>query len=384
MSNGIEKTQEIDYEVTNLENTGSALATITKAEIDVQISTAHAYPRSLTNFRNKSMTMLMMNQEVAAECFYVIPRGGKTIEGPSVRLAEIVAAAYGNLRSGARVVAEEADFVVAQGICHDLENNVAVTFEVKRRIVDRSGNRFNSDMIGVTGNAASSIAFRNTVFRVVPKVLWLPLYDQARRVAKGDEKTFEVRREAVLVAFEKIKVPRKKVFDYLGIAGIQDMNADHLVTLVGIGNAIKSGEASVADLDKPLGEPMGTVKLAADSPIAQANPPAQPQSTPQEAPIAKNGQSTPAEPRMHDIAVLIGAKDTVFRGDVRRIVEDLPKVGAKLDKASKAWTMPAGRTHELLSLCDKKTVTWVEIDSNGNVVPQGDPDEEQHETLFNS
>jgi len=129
-------------------------------------------------------------------------------------------------------------------------------------------------------------------------------------------------------------------------------------------------------------EPAGRLELAADSPIAQANPPAQPQSTPQEAPIAKNGQSTPAEPRMHDIAVLIGAKDTVFRGDVRRIVEDLPKIGAKLNKASKTWTMPAGRTHELLSLCDKKTVTWVEVDSNGNVVPQ--PEEEQHETLFNS
>lgn len=239
--------EQSEYEITTLQNEG-ALATITKAEIDVQISTAHAYPRSLTAFRNKSMTMLMMNQEVAKECFYVIPRGGKTIEGPSVRLAEIVAASYGNMRSGARVVAEEAEFVVAQGVCHDLENNVAVTFEVKRRILDRDGRRYNSDMIGVTGNAASSIAFRNTVFRVVPKVLWLPLYEQARKVAKGDTKTFEVQREATLVAFEKLKVPRKQIFEFLGIGGIQDLNSDHLVTLIGIGNAIKSGEATIADL----------------------------------------------------------------------------------------------------------------------------------------
>jgi hypothetical protein len=254
MSEELVKESQQSYEITDLQNSGSALATITKAEIDVQISTAHAYPRSLTNFRNKAMTMLMMNQEIADECFYVIPRGGKTIEGPSVRLAEIVAASYGNIRSGARVVAEEGDFVVAQGICHDLENNFAITFEVKRRITDRDGRRYNSDMIGVTGNAASSIAFRNTVFRVVPKVLWLPLYEAARRVAKGDEKTFEVKREAVLIGFEKLKVPRKKIFEYLGIDGIQDINSDHIITLIGIGNAIKSGEASVADLSAPAPE----------------------------------------------------------------------------------------------------------------------------------
>jgi hypothetical protein len=243
--------KEQSYEITELQNKGGALATIMRAEIDVQISTAKNYPRSLTQFRNKAMTMLMLDQAVAEECFYVLPRAGKTIEGPSVRLAEIVAASYGNMRSGARVVAEEGEFVVAQGVCHDLENNLAVTFEVKRRITDRNGARFNSDMIGVTGNAAASIAFRNTVFRVVPKVLWLPLYEQARKVARGDEKTFSVKREAVLVAFEKIKVPRKAIFAYLGIGGMDDMNSDHVITLVGIGNAIKSGEASIQDI---LGE----------------------------------------------------------------------------------------------------------------------------------
>jgi hypothetical protein len=278
------------YEVIDLQGKSTALAQVTKAEIDLQISTAHSYPRSLTTFNKKAMTMLMMNKEIAEECFYVIPRGGKTVEGPSVRLAEIVAASYGNLRSGARVVAEEGDFIVAQGVCHDLENNLAITFEVKRRIVDSRGQRFNSDMIGVTGNAASAIAFRNTVFRVVPKVLWLPLYEQARRVAKGDEKTFEVKREATLIAFEKLNVKRKKIFEYLGIEGIQDMNSDHLVTLIGIGNAIKNGEASISDLDAnseptppqrktagPKEENGQTQKTGPGSPAEKSEPKTQPQ-----------------------------------------------------------------------------------------------------------
>ena len=281
MNEEMVKEEQRSYEITDLQATGGALATITKAEIDTQIATAHHYPRSLTEFRKKAMTMLMMNQDIAEECFYVIPRAGKTIEGPSVRLAEIVASAYGNIRSGARVVAEEGDFVVAQGVCHDLENNVAITFEVKRKITDSRGNRYNSDMIGVTGNAASSIAFRNTVFRVVPKVLWLPLYEQARKVARGDEKTFEVKREAVLVAFEKLKVPRKKIFDYLGINGIEDMNSDHVITLIGIGNAIKNGEANIRDFDPEPAAPRSTQEKPAEKPAeTNGQPAAAPTSTP--------------------------------------------------------------------------------------------------------
>lgn len=272
------KEEARSYEITELQNQGGAMATLARAEIDIQISTAHAYPRSLSQFRNKAMTMLMLDVAVAEECFYVIPRAGKTIEGPSVRLAEIVAASYGNMRSGARVVAEEAEFVVAQGVCHDLENNLAVTFEVKRRITTKNGQRYDSDMIGVTGNAAASIAFRNTVFRVVPKVLWLPLYEQARKVARGDEKTFAVKREGVLLAFEKIKVPRKKIFEYLNIGGIEDMNSDHVVTLTGIGNAIKAGEASINDILNSGAEPepkqakRKSEAKAADEPKPEAAP----------------------------------------------------------------------------------------------------------------
>ncbi len=347
------ETEEKQYAIQNLENTGSALATITKAEIDVQISTAHAYPRSLTAYRNKAMTMLMMNKEIADECFYVIPRAGKTIEGPSVRLAEIVAASYGNMRSGARVVAEEDEFVVAQGICHDLETNFAVTFEVKRRIVDKNGNRFNSDMIGVTGNAASSIAFRNTVFRVVPKVLWMHLYEMARKVAKGDEKTFEVKREAVLVAFEKLKVKRQTIFEFLGIGGIQDMNSDHIVTLVGIGNAIKSGEAKIEDLYKPeMGRPAdGRVVLEKDSPMAGAAAP------------TGNGAQKPAN---SGIYIQFNDKELIVSGNTIPLKDAFPKVGARRDEKAGVWRMPASRTHELMEYCEKKQIKLVELDANGN------------------
>ena len=94
----------------------------------------------------------------------------KTIEGPSARFAEVIASAWGNSRAGARVIDDRGDFVVAQGVFHDLERNVAITYEVQRRITDRQGRRFKTDMIGVTANdeahAARRLGFRGRILRV--------------------------------------------------------------------------------------------------------------------------------------------------------------------------------------------------------------------------
>jgi hypothetical protein len=44
-----------------------------------------------------------------------------------------------------------AEFVTAQGVFHDLERNVAITYEVQRRIVDKEGHRYSADMVGREG-----------------------------------------------------------------------------------------------------------------------------------------------------------------------------------------------------------------------------------------
>lgn len=141
----------------------SMVAMLNKSEIDQQIATAKQYPRSIKRFHTEALQMVTLNERVAESCIYALPRDGKTIEGASARFAEIVASAWGNCRAGARVVSDQGDFVTAQGVFHDLERNVAITYEVQRRITDKRGNRYKPDMIGVTANAACSIALRNAI-----------------------------------------------------------------------------------------------------------------------------------------------------------------------------------------------------------------------------
>lgn len=223
----------------------SELGVIIKAEIDTQISTAKAYPRSLKQFFDRALSMATISESVAASCNYALPRGGKTLSGPSVRLAEIVTSSYGNIRSGARVIANDGKTITAQGICHDLETNNCVTVEVKRKITDRNGKTFNEDMQTVTGNAACAIAFRNAVFKVIPAALIQDIYEQTKNVARGTAETLPQRRDKAVKFLAEKGVKAGQICSALGIKRIEDIDLDKLVDLRGIVSAIQNGETTI-------------------------------------------------------------------------------------------------------------------------------------------
>lgn len=222
------------------------VAMLNRSDIEQQIATAHKFPRSVKTFVNKASSLVTLNEETADDCIYALPRGqGKTIEGPSVRFAEIISHSWGNSRSGARVVDDTGKFVTSQGVFHDLETNVATTFEVQRRITDKQGRRYNDDMVGVTANAASSIAYRNAVLKGIPKALWQPIYEQARKLLLGDVRTLTSRRDTMLAYYQKLGVSPDKVFARLEVASIEDITLEHLLTLKGLATALKDGETSI-------------------------------------------------------------------------------------------------------------------------------------------
>lgn len=228
----------------------TVISNIVVAEIEQQVATARKYPRSVSRFLKEAETMSTINQQIADDCTYVLPRkdkGGQTrnIEGPSARFAEIVASAWGNCRAGARVISEDKEFVVAQGAFHDLERNVAITFEVRRRITDRNGRRFSPDMVAVTGNAAASIALRNAVFKGIPKSYWQPAWEAARKASLGDSKTLATRRLDALAYLQKFGASEAQILGALGVRGVEDITVEHLGVLKGLATALRDGDTTL-------------------------------------------------------------------------------------------------------------------------------------------
>ena len=222
-----------------------ALEAQTHAEVDVQITTARRYPRSVRRFLEHAQEMAILDENVAASCFYALPRDGKTIDGPSARLAEICASAWGHMRVQARIVDEDDRFITARGECWDVETNVAIAFDVRRRITDKKGRRYSDDMVSVTGNAASSIALRNAIFKVIPSAFWRPIYLKCREVAVGKAETLANKRAAMLAYFQKMGATEDRVLATIGVRGVEDIGLEQLGVLRGLATAIKDGDTSV-------------------------------------------------------------------------------------------------------------------------------------------
>lgn len=274
------------------ESAGSAvLRAITKSEIEALIQTAKTSPRVLSRFHSEVKDMALLDGETAAACIYTLERQNKPIVGPSARFAEIVATAWGNHKSGARIISNDGKFVTAQGVFIDLEKVNFVTMEVRRRITKKDGSTYSEDMQVVAMNAACSIAHRNAVFKGIPQALWKPVWDKARKLAVGDGKSVSEGRANCVAKFVEIGVTESQLLAKLGRAKLEDVTVDDLEVLFGFYTAIKDEErtpesifgGSQASAPRPvINQPKAAPEAKAPEtpPPAEAKAPAEAPKTP--------------------------------------------------------------------------------------------------------
>jgi hypothetical protein len=274
----------------------NALEQIERASIDIQIATAKKYPRSMAKFYERATAMVTFDAETAASCLYRRPVGKengvmKYAEGESVRLAEIVAASFGNIRVAGRITEMEPRHVKAQGVAFDLETNTAYTAEVVESTVNKQGVPFSERMRVVVSKSAQSKAIRDAIFRVIPKSLCKSLVIKAKEVAKGDAKTFDARRKAVVEWIKTLKIDAKRVWDAIGIKGEADITIEVLLLLAGLKTAIEEGDCTINEaFPKPEAEQTGStadrIKDKFDKPDEK----------PTEKPTPKKGKGKKKEP----------------------------------------------------------------------------------------
>lgn len=237
-----------------------ALVAIARSEIEGQLDAAHRYPRSLARFRKQAETLATLSQETAESCIYAVPRGGKSITGPSVRLAEICASAWGNLHIDTRVVDETDTEIVARGVVWDLETNTKIASEVRRSIAGRNGRKFAPDMVQVTGMAAQSIAKRNAIFGVVPRALVNVIYEKVKKVAVGTAQTLVDRRTDVVGRLQKGGIPIERILARVEKTTTEDIGLEELETLVGLLSSLRAKEITPDEAFPPVGGGAETIK----------------------------------------------------------------------------------------------------------------------------
>ena len=227
-----------------------AIEASNRAEYDIQIGTAKKYPRNLSRIKDNVVAIATMNKETAETCRYALPRGGKTLSGVSVHLARIMAQQYGNIRVDSRVKQITDKQIISEAVCFDLETNYAVKVEVRRSIMGKFG-RYNDDMITVTGNAASAIAYRNAVLSVIPKGITDVAYSAAVRMITGDltseDKLVAARNKAISYFKDTYNVTEEQIFKAIGVHAIGQIKAEEIADLRGLEQSLKDGDTTVDD-----------------------------------------------------------------------------------------------------------------------------------------
>lgn len=253
----------------------AALEAQVRAEYDISIVTARRYPRSISNFLKRAESLATATPEIAAACEYAKPVGGEKVRGPSARLAEIIASCYGNLRVQSRVVSETATEVVAQGVAHDLETNVAHSTEVSISLLKRDGTRVKPDQVATMRGAACSKARRNAIFLAVPLAVCNSIIAAARKVAAGDAKTLPERRKTTLDWFVQKGIKLPTILAWLGVKAAEDIGLDHMADLIAAQNSAKEEGVSLAQIFTPQQDGKDVAnRFATAAETAQAQKPA--------------------------------------------------------------------------------------------------------------
>lgn len=225
-------------------------------EIDVQVATAKQWPRDIKACIQEAEALAMQDKETAGECHYSLVKGGSKIEGPSIRLAEIIVYAWDNMRVDIGAPVESDETVSVTATVFDLQKNIAVRSVATRSILTRSGSRYGRDMVTTTGNAAASVAMRNSLFRAIPKPVWKPLYDKVREFSLTGKVSSQVEydmklaesRDKAFEYFEREGIDSWTVMKAINVKSFDEITMEDIATLRGMVTAVRDGEQSIQEM----------------------------------------------------------------------------------------------------------------------------------------
>jgi hypothetical protein len=183
---------------------------------------------------------------LAEQALYAYPRGGQLVEGPSIRMAEAAAQAWGNLDCGVREISQKDGVSVAEAYAIDLQTNTRVvkTFHVPHYRDTRKGRKKLTDSRDIYEMVANQGArrLRACILAVIPGDVIEAAVNECRKTLESSDVPIADQLRALLKAFDELGVKKEHIEKRLG----HDIDAtipQEIVTLRSIYKSIKDGMA---------------------------------------------------------------------------------------------------------------------------------------------
>ena len=220
------------------------------AEAQGKLVIAKRFPRNEVDAYAKAMEACQ-RPTMAAKAFYSFPRGGQTVEGPTIRFAEELARCWGNIDYGIKELSQDDGKSEMQAYAWDLETNAQSVQnftnphqrEQGKKMVKLTSQR---DIYENNANMATR-RLRSRILAILPSWFVDDAIEECKKTLAGRNDTPLIDRvKKMVVAFAKIGVTQEQIERRLK-KKIDTMNADDFVEYTGIFNAIKQGESKIAD-----------------------------------------------------------------------------------------------------------------------------------------
>ena len=220
------------------------------AEAQGKLVIAKRFPRDEVEAYAKAMEACQ-RPTMAAKAFYSFPRGGQTVEGPTIRFAEELARCWGNIDYGLKELSQDEGKSEMQAYAWDLETNaqsIQNFTNPHQREVGKKMQTLTSlrDIYENNANMATR-RLRSRILAILPSWFVEDAIAECKKTLAGQNETPLVDRvKKMVVQFAKLGVTQEQIEKRLK-RKIDTMNADDFVEYIGIYNAIKQGESKIAE-----------------------------------------------------------------------------------------------------------------------------------------
>lgn len=230
---------------------GGAMAARTVAEIQAQVFMAKQFPRDENQARSRILRACQ-RPGLASKAIYTYPKGGQRVSGPSIRLAEAMAQAWGNLDFNTVILEQRENESVCLSYCWDVETNTRASrsFIVPHKIATKNGEKILTDPREIYELAANQGArrLRACILSIIPGDIVDEAIDACcATLSSGNKRPLIDRLRELTDRFQTYySVSLSAIERYFGypLDSFTEMDG---VTLAGIYTALRDGTAKRED-----------------------------------------------------------------------------------------------------------------------------------------
>ena len=184
------------------------------ATIQSQMSIAQMFPRDINRVQQRIISACSRPQ-LANSAVYVFAKGGSTVQGASIRLAEALLTAYGNAKAGFEIMSQTDTESTVRAYALDMETNTLVerSFIVSHLRYTKKGSYVLTDPREIYETVASQASrkLRACILEIIPNDLQeLAMTECNKTLAKNVEITPE-KLENLVVCFGTFGVTKAQI-----------------------------------------------------------------------------------------------------------------------------------------------------------------------------